>query len=256
MTATTDLDLVREVARQVESLGYSGIWTNDNPRADGIPVAAAMLEATAGLKVGIGVIASDRRPPEEIASKLGDAKAPIDRLRLGVGPGMSESPVPLIRRSVEKLRELLPESTIATAAMGPLMCSLGGEVADLVLLNWMTPARIDWARGRIERGAAKAGRAAPLVSSYVRVADGPDGADRIATEASRYAFLPHYAKNLQSMGLDPSSPGLVGIALEVGGATEFEAYEKVLDVVVVRALPAEETLKGLLEIARAAAPRK
>lgn len=256
MTATTDLDLVAEIAREVESLGYSGIWTNDNPRADGIPVAAAMIRATTALKVGIGVIACERRPPEEIASRLQDEKVPIERLRLGIGPGMSEFPIALVRHAVARLRELVPGSTIATAAMGPRMCTLGGEISDLVLLNWMTPDRIAWARNRVEKGASKSRRASPLISSYIRVADGSDGAERIATEAARYAFLPHYAKNLQGMGLDQSSPGVLGVPLEDTGPTELEDYEKVLDVAVVRALPKEESLEGLLSIARAAAPNR
>jgi alkanesulfonate monooxygenase SsuD/methylene tetrahydromethanopterin reductase-like flavin-dependent oxidoreductase (luciferase family) len=63
--------------------------------------------------------------------------------------------------------------------MRPRMCHLGGAIADGVLLNWMLPAQAAQARRWVQQGADQAGRAAPIVASYVRVAVGPDSRQRL-----------------------------------------------------------------------------
>lgn len=258
IAATSDLDLAGEVAGEVERLGFAGIWTNDTPAADGVRTAAAMAKATKGIRVGIGVVACDRRPPSALAEAVREARIPHDRLLLGVGPGLSPSPRATLNAAVEQLRELLPGTRIATAAMGPKMCALGGRLADAVLLNWMTPKRITWAKRLIEKGAALASRDAPLTAAYVRVAD-ERGGDRISEEASRYAFLPHYARNFQAMGLDPASPGAVGVAFGDNGEEPGDGlaeYDRLLDITVARALPAGPSKEALLRLARMTAPNQ
>ena len=75
-----------------------------------------------------------------------------------------------------------PERTrIVIAAMRPRLCRLGGEAADGVRLNWMLPRQAAQARQWVWEGADDAGREAPVVASYVRVAVGPGSSERLRT---------------------------------------------------------------------------
>jgi alkanesulfonate monooxygenase SsuD/methylene tetrahydromethanopterin reductase-like flavin-dependent oxidoreductase (luciferase family) len=249
IAATTDPELVEAVARLAEELGYSTVWTNDNPMsADGLEVAARMITATTRIRIGIGVMPIDSRPPPSIASRLEKLHIPLDRVVLGIGAGFSPKPLQAVSTATDELHALLGESaTIGLAAMGPRMCSLAGRIADLVLLNWMIPERIRWARSLIEKG----GRA-PELAAYVRCAIEPDAADRINEEAARYRHLPHYRRHFDQMAAQPP----IGVALDenIDPQLELNAYDAALDETVVRALPAPEEPKQILDIARIAAP--
>jgi alkanesulfonate monooxygenase SsuD/methylene tetrahydromethanopterin reductase-like flavin-dependent oxidoreductase (luciferase family) len=58
-----------------------------------------------------------------------------------------------------------------------------------VLLNWMLPAQAAMARRWVLEGAEQAGRAAPLVASYVRVALGTSARQRLRDEESHYRTI-------------------------------------------------------------------
>ncbi len=76
---------------------------------------------------------------------------------------------------------------IVVAAMRPRLCRLGGAIADGVLLNWMLPAQAAQARRWVHEGADEAGRAAPVVASYIRVAVGPGSRSGSATRRATTA---------------------------------------------------------------------
>ncbi|HEX2052435.1 MAG TPA: LLM class flavin-dependent oxidoreductase [Actinomycetota bacterium] len=252
--ATGDEERAGEIAAAVEQMGYSTIWSNDTPAADGLATAAAMADATESIRLGVGVVAVDRRPPEDIVQAVRDLELPFDRLVLGVGAGSSAAPLIIVRRAVEELREMLgPEPRIAVAAMGRMMCLLAGEIADTVLLNWMIPARIEWAKEHIARGIRRSDRdEGPEVAAYVRTAIGPGARDRIAKEAARYNSYPAYTRHFDAMGVPLRS---VGVTDERGGyPTGLADYDRVLDEVVVRALPASDTVESTLAVAEASAP--
>lgn len=249
IAAATDPKLVVAAARLVEELGYSTLWTNDNPmNADGMEVAASMIAATTRIRVGIGVMPIDSRPPLVIVSRLRELQLPLERLVLGLGAGFSTRPLRAVRTASEELRAMLGESaTIGLAAMGPKMCALAGRIADVVLLNWMTPGRITWARSLVERS----GRS-PEVAAYVRCAIGPGATGRIDEEASRYAQIPHYGRHFEEM----AAPASIGAVLDdrpnPGGA--LAGYDEVLGETVIRALPDPARPEEVLELARLAAP--
>lgn len=254
--ATADAERAEEIAAVAEKLGYSTIWTNDTPAADGLTTAAHMAEATESIRIGVGVVAVDRRPPESVVKAVRDLELPLDRLVLGVGAGSSAAPLIVVRRAVEKLRDTLgPEPRIAVAAMGPLMCLLAGEVADTVLLNWMLPERIQWAKGHVARGSRRSGRDdPPEVAAYVRAAIGVGAGERIAREAAKYNSYPAYTRHFAAMGAPLKS---VGVSDEDGGyAARLADYDRVLDEVVVRALPASDSVASTLAVAEASAPVK
>ena len=71
------------------------------------------------------------------------------------------------------------------------MCHLAGEVADGVLLNWLTPEHARTSAEWVRAGAAAAQRRPPRLAAYVRVAVGPrapPGSRRRAPGTTR--FLP------------------------------------------------------------------
>lgn len=234
-----------ELARSLEALGYEGAWANDTPGHSGIAAVAA-LGAAPGPVLGVGVISVADHEPAAIAASVRDSGVQRSRLILGVGSGGSRS-LAFVREGVTALRRELPDVRIGVAALGPRMCELGGEVADVVLLNWATPAQIAWARERIAAGATRAKRLMPAVAAYVRVAVGPGAVERLEKERRRYTRIPSYARMFEAEG------GAPGIARATGSvAAELRQYREALDICVVRGLPAADTLDGWLAVAEAA----
>jgi len=233
--ATPDLELAGTVAASSEEQGYSSAWTNDAPPGDGLAMAGAMLAATTAIRVGVGAVPCDRRLPAGVAERLLTASLPLERLVLVVGSGGSTS-VEVVRQAVAELRDRLgAEVSLGVAAMGPRMCRLGGEIADLVLLNWMTPERMVWARRQVRQGAARRApglRAAePELASYIRVSLGQGAALRVGAEAAHYGAIPAYARNFSAMGV-----ASVGVAASdpSQAPSMLEPYEQVLDEAIVR----------------------
>ncbi|CAN5871453.1 LLM class F420-dependent oxidoreductase [soil metagenome] len=254
LPATGEQERAQQIAARVEELGYSSIWSNDTPGADGIVTAAMMADATQTIRVGIGVVAVSRRPPTEIVDALRELEIPLDRLELGVGSGSSHTPVKAVREAVAKLRDMLgPEPRIAVAAMGPQMSRLAGEIADTVLFNWMVPERIEWAKARAAEGAGRSCRdGLPVMAAYVRAAIGRGALDRVSAEASKYNTYPAYARHFKAMGV---SFGSVGVTDAEGSyAASLADYDSVLDEVVVRALPESDSIAATLAVAEASAP--
>jgi alkanesulfonate monooxygenase SsuD/methylene tetrahydromethanopterin reductase-like flavin-dependent oxidoreductase (luciferase family) len=228
LEATTPPEGAVEIALKAEEAGYASMWSNDLPHADGVRLALAIVASTSSIDVGVGVIALDRRPPPEVEKAIETADRA--RLILGVGAGFSERPLDVVRNGVAELRERIPSVRIAIAAMGPKMCQLGGGLGDVILLNWMTPERISWARALIERGAE--GRdVMPRVAAYVRIAIGPSAAAELLEAENHYRQMPHYARHFEAMGAEPGRVGIVE-----NHTASIKAYEAVLDDVIIRPL--------------------
>ena len=234
------------VGAELEALGYDEVWVNDGRSRSALDTLAALSPGTRQLDLCTGVTPLDERSPTWIAERVRALDLPHDRLVLGVGSGGASS-LALVRDGVAELRRLLPDCRVAVSALGPRMCSLAGEVADLVLLNWAFPDRIAWARERVAEGAATAGRTPPRVAGYVRVALGPTAAGRLDEEARRYATRPRAYRALFA-----AVPGVA--ALNVGDVPEQLApYRAALDSCVIRALPVSDDAAGWLAVARAGA---
>ena len=135
-SAAVSNDVIEALAREAEQLGYTSFWVNDIPNNDGLESLAAAAAGTTAIKLGVGVIPLDKRPP-----------ATIDR---DVESHATARPAPARRRVRRRARarwrecagvaELQRETSAAVVvgALGPKMAQLAGEVADGVLLNWMT----------------------------------------------------------------------------------------------------------------------
>jgi alkanesulfonate monooxygenase SsuD/methylene tetrahydromethanopterin reductase-like flavin-dependent oxidoreductase (luciferase family) len=255
IAAGLDTEVARELARRCESLGYASLWSNDHPGASGLETAAVFADAAPALDVGVAVLALDRHEPAAIANDPARLAVAQERLWLGIGTGFTKRPLGVMREGLAALRNALPGGTrIVVAAMGPKMCALGGAQADGVFLNWMTPEKAAWARERVHEGAREAGREPPPVFGYVRVAVGPDAAQRLLKEESFYRELHQgYIRHFEALGAEP---GTVGVAAtdpsDVG--PRLAEYEDAIDHIVVRAL-AHADAESLGAAAEAAAPR-
>jgi alkanesulfonate monooxygenase SsuD/methylene tetrahydromethanopterin reductase-like flavin-dependent oxidoreductase (luciferase family) len=254
ITAGLDAGLARDLAVRCEQLGYHSLWSNDEPASPGMEMLAHFAAAAPQLELGVGVLPLDRHQPVQIAAEIARLGLDPAKLWIGVGSGQLRAPIHLVQRAVAELRELLPDGTrIIVAAMRPRMCRLGGAIADGVLLNWMLPAQAARAGRWVLQGADQAGRVAPIVASYVRVAVGPGSRQRLRDEERHYRNIneghrQHFKAMdvpLGSVGVAPSArPGVLdGLAL----------YHSALDLPIARLLT-DQDATSLPAAAVAAAP--
>ena len=242
ITAAVGHDVVRELAPEVERLGYTSFWVNDMPGADGLASLAVAVAVTSEIDLGVGVIPLDRRPAPTIAASVRGLGLPTERLALGVGSGNAKSSLALVRTGVTLLKEEL-SVRVVVGALGPKMSAVAGEVADGVLFNWMTPQHIQ-NLGRSVNGSLMA---------YVRCALLPQAQARLTEEIDRYSGISHYQDHLTRMGataLDTCVVGRDAAALQPGIAQ----FEPVLNETVVRAITPDDGLESLVTLARACAP--
>ena len=242
------------IGLRVEELGYRELWANDSGGFEGIATLAASSRGTAKIGLAVGVIPIDRFGVPEVLDQLQRSQLSAERVTIGIGAGRTRR-LADVRDAVGALRDQRPDIEVAVAAVGPKMCQLGGQVADVVLLSWALPERARWARERIAEGAQAAGCPMPRVAGYVRTAFGSDAEERIRAEIARYQQTPHYARSFGEQGAD-----LIGIALEQPDADalaeRLEPYRSVLDTCVVRGLLATDDVDAWLEIAEVGAPRQ
>jgi alkanesulfonate monooxygenase SsuD/methylene tetrahydromethanopterin reductase-like flavin-dependent oxidoreductase (luciferase family) len=252
VAAGLDLEVARPLAERCAGLGYGSMWSNDHPGAKGLETLAEFGKAAPSVDLGVAVIALDRTPPETIAADIERLGLDPARLWLGVGAGFSEKPLTRMRESLPTLREKLPDVRLVLAAMGPKMCALAGAQFDGVFFNWMTPEFAASARTKVEAGAQEANRETPPVFGYVRMAVGPDAAERLAKEESFYRDLhPGYRNHFDRLA-EPE--GTVGIAApDADTAKKSLAAYTALDTVVVRGL-ASAKVDTMLAVAESAAP--
>jgi alkanesulfonate monooxygenase SsuD/methylene tetrahydromethanopterin reductase-like flavin-dependent oxidoreductase (luciferase family) len=254
ITAGLDAGLARDLAARCEQRGYHSLWSNDEPTASGLQTLAHLAAAAPRIELGVGVLPLDRHQPARIATEIDRLGLDPTKLWIGIGSGQLRPQIDVLRRAVAELREILPaETRIVLAAMRPRLCRLGGAVADGVLLNWMLPDQLDEARGWVQQGADEAGRAAPIVASYVRVAVGPGSRQRLRSEERHYRNInddhrKHFAAMnvpLGTVGVTASTPPEVGDRLA--------PYQSALDLPIVRVL-ANADATSLTAVADAAAP--
>jgi alkanesulfonate monooxygenase SsuD/methylene tetrahydromethanopterin reductase-like flavin-dependent oxidoreductase (luciferase family) len=254
VSAGLDPELAAGLARRCAQLGYRSLWSNDHPAADGLETLAAFAAAAPALELGVGVLPLDRHAPAAIRAGIEARGLDRDRLWVGVGSGHGRRALATMRAALGELREALPGVRLALAAMGPRMCELAGTGYDAALLNWMTPGAATVARGRVEAGARQAGREAPPVLGYVRVAVGADAETRLAREEGFYRELHDgYRRHFARLGAAPASVGVQAERPE-GVREALRAYSA-LDELIVRGLAAPRP--GALErVAAAAAPER
>lgn len=246
-------EIVREVARAVEVHGYHAFWANDTPQGDGLAALAEAARVTERVRLGVGVIALDRRPAEKIVARIRELGLPEDRLTLGIGSGGARKGTLDLVRTNAQILEQQTSAKVVVGALGPKMLRLSGAATDGVLLNWLTPEFAKDSAKIVRAAADESGKPAPLIAGYVRVALGGAAEARLKQEAARYAALPQYAAHFARMGVEAIATCVTGDTrnqLQAG----LGLFAQVLDATVVRAITAEETAAAYLALVQAAAP--
>lgn len=193
---------IKATAAEAESLGYGSVWITV---LAGItdPAAAldAALEATQRIRVGLGLVPLDAFDPVQLGRDLRQVPARaivgfgVGKRRLGAGEFWYEQ--------VSAFRAAAGPVQVAVGGYGPAVLHAGGRLADAVLLNWMTPARVQWALGHVDRGASAAGRVELPRPAFVYVPTAlePDATGK--TEAALRHMATHaYHRRHQAM-LEP-----------------------------------------------------
>lgn len=245
-------DIIRATARETEAAGYGSFWVNHPPATDGLAALGAAARETRRVDLGVGVIPLQNRAPASVIEGVRANTLPAGRLLLGVG---SANPGALrrMRDGAAELRAALSCRIIA-AALGPRMCHLAGERFDGVLLNWLTPAYARRSAEWVRAGAAEAGRPAPRLAAYVRVAIGRAARERLAGEAGRYGTIPAYADNFARMGVAPIET-CIAVDDPAAVPAALAAWNGAVDDVVIRVIPASDTAEDHLVVVRAAKPK-
>lgn len=244
-------EIIRASAREAEGVGYSSFWVNHPGATDGLVALALAAKETGRIRLGIGVIPLHTRETDSIVQGVRANDLPLGRLLLGVG---SPNPGALrrVRAGVAELRARLPVR-IVVAALGPQMCRLGGEVADAVLFNWLTPEHARLSAELVRAGAAAAGRQPPELYAYVRVALGAAASSRLRGEADRYAGIPAYANHFARMGVKPVDTAIAAQSAEAIPA-EVGKWQGAVDELVIRAITGTDTVEENLALLRAVKP--
>lgn len=183
-----------ELALAAERHGWRGFWVAETTGADAVASAAAVAARLRTGRVGTAIVPMQTRDPLLLAM----AAASLEQIAPGgfvLGLGTStpliiehwhatawgSSPLQLTRECVGLVRRFLAGERVTTdsgrwryrraqlatagaevpiylAALNDRMLELAGEIADGVILNFVTPADVEHARRRLAAGAARVGR--------------------------------------------------------------------------------------------------
>ncbi len=252
MAGEAPLDTILSAAVAAEEAGFDTFWLSQPQAGSTLETLNRVADRTQRIRLGVGAIPFTRNGPDEIHHELAALGLPAERLRLGVGSGTGPGSLERLRNGVARLRALT-DVEIVVAPLGPKMCALAGEVADTVLLNWLTPEYAETSKTWIAEGAFRANRDTPVAATYVRCAIGDQSRARLSAECRRYGAFPHYAAHFRRQGVEPSAATIYADSsgeLCVGLAE----YDRVLDHVVVRAITPDDHIDQVLTLLTASQP--
>ena len=225
-----------------ENEGFDSVWIPEGISRDALTELAHVASKTSKITLGTGILPIFYRDPTMTAmSAAGMDAISNHRFILGLGLGHKhmveeihglpfQNSIAHIREMVTIVRQILEENEVdfegefytlkgATlgklyekpnvpiylAALGPKMLELAGEIADGVLMNWVSPSYMKTAIQCIEKGAKKAKRSISSIeiACYIRVmvTDHPAKAEpSLRRLIARYTFMPDYRKFFEMMG--------------------------------------------------------
>jgi alkanesulfonate monooxygenase SsuD/methylene tetrahydromethanopterin reductase-like flavin-dependent oxidoreductase (luciferase family) len=252
ITAAVNHSVVRQLAGAAEERGYTSLWVNDIPHAEGLAALAAAADGSERIRLGVGVIPLDGRPPASIVERIRELGLPHDRLILGIGGGAAGDALARVRAGAAELERAL-DVEIVIGALGPKMAQLAGEVAEGVLLNWSTTDHAGETAALVRAAAEGAGRPEPELIAYVRCGLLPGARPRLEEELARYAGVASMDRHVARMGVAAADTCVLSEdpgALRAGIA----AFEPVLDETVVRAITPSDSIEDLLTLLDTCAP--
>ncbi|HEX3900309.1 MAG TPA: LLM class F420-dependent oxidoreductase [Mycobacteriales bacterium] len=210
-------DTVREVAREVETLGYRALWTGEAVGREVLTAAQLLLSATSSLVVATGIANIWARDAlATAAGQLALGEAYPDRFVLGIGVSHKpllevrgedyRTPLTFMREYLDGMdsgygvyRALPPASRPPRllAALGPKMLALAADRADGAHTYFVPPEHTAAAREIL-------GPDRLLVPEQVCVvSDDPTVAREIARRhTASYLRLANYTANLERFGFE------------------------------------------------------
>src|SRR4051812_3401518 len=126
VAAGLDPEGATSLAARCAELGYSSVWSNDHPGANGLDTLAAFAEGSDSIDLGVAVMALDRHDPAEINARIESLGLDRGRLWIGVGAGFSKRPLSTMRDALPALRGQVPGGRLGLAAVGAEMAARGG----------------------------------------------------------------------------------------------------------------------------------
>jgi alkanesulfonate monooxygenase SsuD/methylene tetrahydromethanopterin reductase-like flavin-dependent oxidoreductase (luciferase family) len=244
-------DVAGRVAKSAEEQGYASFWVNGSPPGAALESLRAAADSTS-LSLGVGVLPLTKISAIDIVSQVREFKLPEDRVYLGVGSSRIPGALAEVRAAVDVIRAET-DVTVVTAAVGPKMTELAGEISDVVLFTWWTASEVERSRSYLEAGADRGDRPTPLVASYIRCALVPRAAEAVAERAAAYAAIPRYAKAFARAGINAADTVVTGSSA-VDLAPGIAREEEVLDLSIIRAITADESYSSFEPLIAAAAP--
>jgi alkanesulfonate monooxygenase SsuD/methylene tetrahydromethanopterin reductase-like flavin-dependent oxidoreductase (luciferase family) len=204
--------MVATLAQLGATCGYGSFWFNVTPgEVDPIATMRSVLERSESIDIGVGVVPLDAYALSDVARGLRTISSKSGRIIFGVGSGQTRrGALRIVERGVAELRSAAPACRIAIGAAGPNMLQLAGRIADAVLLNWLTPESLAWARMQISRGANSASKPIPTAYLYHRVAQGSGATSRIRAEMAGYSV-----RHSDPIGITANDRGDIDRALRV-----------------------------------------
>jgi len=225
---TLGADLSLDVAREADRLGYAAVWVAEANAAEAMSLLGAVSQVAPHVGLGTGVLALQlRTPPLHAMAAATLQQLAGDRdVFLGVGisspavagqwhgAGYTDRPIAQVREFLTLLRACLTGDTvtfegdfytvkrfrlglrlgerkprIALAALNPQMLRLGGELADVVLLNYLPASLVPWCVEHVRAGGDA------RIHAYVHcaVTDRDRYADLARKDLLNYAVVPAYA---------------------------------------------------------------
>ncbi len=230
-------DEVIEIAVEASRNGFGAMWLGEMATFDAFALATAVGLRAPGLALKIGPLAVGVRSPVALALGLASVTtltgAHAD-LALGASSpeivsGWHDRPWTAVaaraRETIEALRSILagerasydgqhvrthgfrlfqpqPDARISLAAFGPHMTRVAAATADEIVLNLVTPERVEQVRAVVDSEARSRGRPAPEIAVWVSVAEDPGGATlaQMAAQTTVYLRPPGYGEMFTELG--------------------------------------------------------
>jgi probable F420-dependent oxidoreductase len=236
-TLGTDLSL--GAAREADALGYSAVWVAEANAVESMSMLGAISQVTTRAGLGTGVVALQlRTPPLHAMAAATLQQLAGDRdVFLGVGisspavagqwhgAGYTDRPIAQVREFLTLVRECLAgdavtfegdfysvkrfrlgvrlgdrKPKIALAALNEQMLRLGGELADVVLLNYLPASLVPWCVERVRDG----GNAEVHAYVHCAVTDRDRYAELARKDLLNYAVVDAYANQFARAGFADS----------------------------------------------------
>lgn len=249
--ANVPTDIATQVSIQAEAAGYQSFWVNGSPHEGALSILEVAAMST-GMDLGVGVFNLMKISATEIVDEIKRRDLPEDRLWLGVGSPRRPGALAEVREAVAILKQETG-ARVTTAAVGPKMTALAGDISDAVIFTWFIDRDVERARPILAEAATAASRTAPKVVSYIRCALLPQAADGVARRAEVYGAIPHYQAIFEQNGMTAADTVVTGSSRE-DLLPGIEREASVLDHPIIRAIPGEDTVESIAELIDACAP--